>query len=140
MTQITLEQGQIAIAGALAKGVDMGFKPLAVAVVDTGGHLIAFARQNGASTLRHQIAQAKASGALALGISSRAIGEMAEQRPTFVATLVPLSPYGILPAAGGVIIRSDDGTAIGAIGVTGDLSDNDEICAFAGIEAAGLTA
>ena len=140
MSQIKLSHANAIIAGALAKGVDGGFKPLSIAVVDAGGHLIAFQRQDGASMLRPQIACGKAAGALALGVSSRKIGDMAAERPTFVASLGPISPHGIIPAAGGVIVVGADGRPIGAVGVTGDTSDNDEVCALAGIAAAGLSA
>ncbi len=109
-------------------------------MLDAGGHLIAFQRQDGTSTLRPQIATAKASGALALGISSRKIADMAAERPSFVASLGPIASHGVLPAAGGVIVVGADGRAIGAVGVTGDTSDNDELCALAGISAAALTA
>jgi len=139
MTRITLDQANSIVTGAFAKGKELGLKPLGVAVLDAGGHLIAFQRQDGASTLRLQIATAKASGALALGISSRKIADMAAERPTFIAALGPIAPHGILPAAGGVIVVGADGLPIGAVGVTGDTSDNDEICALAGIAGAGLT-
>jgi uncharacterized protein GlcG (DUF336 family) len=135
---ITLEQAQTIIAGALKEGSALGLKPISVAVLDPGGHLVAFARQDGSSNLRPQIATAKASGALALGISSRQIGEMAIERPTFVAAAAGLNPSGIVPAAGGLLIRDANGSVIGAVGVTGDTSDNDELCGLAGIKAAGL--
>lgn len=140
MSRITLDQANTIIATAFAEGKARGFKPLSVAVVDAGGHLTAFQRADGASTLRHAVAQSKASGALALGVSSRKIAEMAADRPTFVASLAAIAPHGITPAAGGVIVVGDDGHPIGAVGVTGDTSDNDEICALAGIAAAGLKA
>ncbi|HWL46961.1 MAG TPA: heme-binding protein [Sphingomonadaceae bacterium] len=140
MSRITLEQANKTIAAAFAKGAELGLKPLSVVVLDAGGHLIAFQRQDGASILRLQIATAKAAGALALGVSSRAIGEMAAERPSFIAALGPISPSGVMPAAGGVIVVGGDGQPIGAVGVTGDTSDNDETCALAGIAAAGLTA
>lgn len=137
---MTLDQASAVVAATLATGAELGLKPLSVAVLDAGGHLIAFQRQDGASTLRPQIAVAKAAGALALGISSRGIADMAAERPSFVASLGPISPAGIVPAAGGVIVVAADGKAIGAVGVTGDTSDQDERCALAGIAAAGLTA
>jgi len=140
MTSITLAQADAIIAGAFAKGTELGLKPLCIAVLDPGGHLIAFARADGASTLRPQIALGKAGGALGLGMSSRRIGDMALERPTFAASLGPIAPHGVIPAAGGVIVVDAAGTPIGAVGVTGDTSDNDEICALAGIAAAGLTA
>jgi uncharacterized protein GlcG (DUF336 family) len=138
LTRISLEQANNIISAAFSKGAELGLKPLSIAVLDAGGHLIAFQRQDGASTLRPEIARAKASGALALGVSSRKIGEMAAERPTFVASLGPISVHGIVPAAGGVIIVGTDGHPIGAVGITGDTSDNDEACALAGLAAVGL--
>jgi uncharacterized protein GlcG (DUF336 family) len=82
----------------------------------------------------------KASGALGIGVSSRKIGEVATERPSFIASLDAIAPHGVVPAAGGVIVVDGDGVPIGAVGVTGDTSDNDEACALAGIAAAGLTA
>lgn len=140
MPRITLAQADQIIAATFARGAELRLKPLSVAVLDPGGHLIAFARGDGASTLRPQIACGKAGGALALGISSRAVAEMAVERPVFVGALAPIAPHGIVPAAGGVIVLDDAGEIAGAVGVTGDTSDNDEICALAGIAAAGLNA
>lgn len=140
MSIITLDQANVVIAAALEKGRALNLKPLSVAVLDAGGHLIALQRDDGASTLRPQIACGKAGGALALGISSRKIADMAVERPTFVTSLGSISPHGVVPAAGGVIVVSPDGLPIGAVGVTGDTSDNDEVCALAGISAAELTA
>lgn len=140
MSRITLDQANAVIAAAQAKGAELGLKPLSVAVLDAGGHLLAFQRQDGSSNLRPEIATAKASGALALGVSSRRIGDMAAERPSFVAALGPISQHGVVPAAGGVIVVGADGAVIGAVGVTGDTSDNDELCALAGIAAAGLSA
>lgn len=137
---ITLERASAIVAAALAKGTELGLKPLSIAVLDAGGHLIAFQRQDGSSTLRPQIAIAKAAGALALGISSRKIADVAAARPSFVASLGSIAPAGIVPAAGGVIVVDGSGATIGAIGVTGDTSDQDELCALAGIAAADLTA
>ena len=138
MTRITLSLANAIIAAAIEKGREMQLSPLTIAVLDAGGHAIALQREDGASNSRPQIATAKAAGALALGIPSRKIGEVAADRPSFIGSLHGLSPGGVVPAAGGVIVRDEDEIAIGAVGVTGDLSDNDEICALAGIEAAGL--
>ena len=139
MNRITLDQANRIVAGIFAKGAELKLKPLSAVVLDPGGHVIAFQRQDGASTMRFEIATGKASGALALGVSSRKIGEMAAERPSFVASLGPIAPHGVIPAAGGVIVAGEGG-AIGAVGVTGDTSDNDEACALAGIAAAGLKA
>jgi uncharacterized protein GlcG (DUF336 family) len=140
LSSITLDQANTIIASAFAKGKELGLKPLSVAVLDAGGHQIAFQRQDGSSTLRPQIAAAKAAGALGLGISSRKIADMVVDRPIFVASLGPISPQGVVPAAGGVIVVGADGKPIGAVGTTGDTSDNDELCTLAGIAAAKLSA
>lgn len=138
MSFISLEHAGAILAGAFSRGAELGLKPLTVAVLDAGGHMIALQRQDGSSTLRPQIACAKASSALSLGLSSRKISEMALERPAFVSGLSSIAPHGIIPAAGGVIVVDVDGRPIGAVGVTGDTSDNDEICALSGIAAAGL--
>jgi len=140
MGNVTLAQATAIISAALGKGEALGLKPLTVAVLDAGGHLTALHRQDGSATLRPQIAIAKAAGALGLGLSSRKIGEMAAERPGFVNSLSSLAPNGMVPAAGGVIVVDEAGAAIGAVGITGDTSDNDEACALAGVSAAGLTA
>jgi uncharacterized protein GlcG (DUF336 family) len=138
MSRITLEQANTFIGAVLAEGKAKSLKPLGVAVVDAGGHLIAFQRQDGAPSIRPLVAQSKAAGALSMGVSSRRIAEMAVERPTFIASLAAIAPHGITPAAGGVIVVGDDGHPIGAVGVTGDTSDNDEAAALVGIAAAGL--
>ena len=140
MTSITLEQAQTIVAAALAHGKEQVLKPLCVAVLDPGGHLLALARQDGASTLRPQIACGKAGGALSIGISSRKIAAMAAERPSFVASLGSIAPHGVIPAPGGVIVVDGGGAILGGVGITGDTSDNDEAAALAGIAAAGLRA
>jgi uncharacterized protein GlcG (DUF336 family) len=140
LPSLTLEQADALIAATLAHGAALGLKPLSVAVLDAGSHLIAFRRQDGGSTLRPQIAIGKAAGALALGVSSRKIADIAAERPSFLAALSAIATHGVIPAAGGVIVIGGDGSPIGAVGVTGDSSDNDEACALAGIAAAGLAA
>jgi uncharacterized protein GlcG (DUF336 family) len=138
--RISLAKANTIIETAFASGKEKGFKPLSVVVTDAGGHVIAFQRQDGTSFLRLEIALGKAAGALALGVNSRRIGEMAAERPSFIAAVGMVHNKGILPVAGGVIVKGPDGLPIGAVGVTGDTSDNDEVCALAGIAAAGLTA
>lgn len=135
--RVSLAQAQDIIAAAFEKAAALNLQPLCVAVLDAGGHLITLARQDGASLLRPQIAIAKASGALSLGMSSRNIAVVAAERPSFIASLTSLAAGGIIPAAGGVIIADTDGRPLGAVGITGDTSDNDEACAFFGIETAG---
>src|SRR3990170_4156212 len=142
MHRLTLSQANALIEAALAKGAELGLNPLTVAVLDPGGYLIAAQRQDSCSNGRVKLAQGKAAGALALGVSSRAIGKMAEERPHFIAAVRDMGEGGMVPAGGGVIIAdgADEhgGTIVGAIGVTGDTSDNDEACAFAAIEKLGL--
>lgn len=140
MNHITLELAATIVDAAFAKGKDLGLNPLCVAVVDAGGHLLALHRDDRAAILRPQIAIGKACGALGLGMSSRRIADMAADRPVFVAALASLSSGGVVPAAGGILVVDAEGRTIGAVGVTGDTSDNDEICALAGLAAARLTA
>lgn len=140
MSRITLSQANTVIEAAFAKGKELGLAPLTVVVTCAGGHTIALQRQDGSSIMRPQVAKAKACGALGFGVSSRKLGEIAAERPTFLATLATIAPDGLLPAAGGVIVVDEVGLPIGAVGVTGDTSDNDELCTLAGIAAAGLEA
>ena len=140
MHRLNLAQANALIETVFAKGAELGLKPLTVAVLDPGGYLIAAQRQDTCSNARVKLAQGKAAGALALGVPSRAIGKMAEERPHFIASVRELGEGGMVPAAGGVIVCDDAGTIVGAIGVTGDTSDHDEACALAAIEAVGLKA
>lgn len=139
MPALTLDHARTILDTALATGRDEGFKPLAVAVLDARGALKAFAAQDGTSLRRGEIARGKADGALALGVGSRALARMAAERPAFVAAATHAVGGSLVPVPGGVLVMSG-GEVVGAVGVSGDLSDNDEICAVAGIEAAGLTA
>jgi uncharacterized protein GlcG (DUF336 family) len=130
---ISLAEAKTLIASALDKGAELGLKPLTVAVLDNGGCLKALECQDGASILRPKIAFGKAYGA------SRALHTRAEQQPYFVSAINALADGALVPVAGGVLIRDDTGHLIGAIGITGDTSDNDEACAVAAITAAGFT-
>ncbi len=140
MIGITLEQARAIIAAALAKASDAGLKPLAVVVLDAGGHTTAFERQDGASAMRFKLAHGKAYGAIAMGLGSRALYERAQKQPYFIDAMNALADGALVPVPGGVLIRDGEGTLVGAAGVTGDNSDNDEMCAIAGVEAAGLVA
>ncbi|AOT04358.1 GlcG/HbpS family heme-binding protein [Arthrobacter sp. U41] len=137
---LKLASAQSIIADALAAGQQHGFKPLTVVVLDAGGHVIAAVRQDGASNNRFEIAQGKAYGALALGMGSRAIMERAEQQAYFIAAATAALGGRLIPVPGGVLVRDNDGTILGAVGISGDSSDNDETAASTAIEAAGLTA
>lgn len=139
MTHLTLDHARTILDAALAKAVERGLKPLAVAVLDARGALKAFAAQDGTSLKRGEVARGKADGTLALGMGSRAIAKAAAERPSFVAAVTHAVGGSLVPAPGGVLVMQY-GEVVGAVGVSGDLSDNDEICAVAGIEAAGLKA
>lgn len=137
---LKLASAQSIIAEALGAGQQHGFKPLTVVVLDAGGHVIAAARQDGASNNRFEIAHGKAYGALALGMGSRAIMERAEQQAYFITAAAAALGGRLIPVPGGVLVRDKDGTILGAVGISGDSSDNDETAAATAIEAAGLTA
>jgi uncharacterized protein GlcG (DUF336 family) len=136
---ITLNMARSIVDNALLKGKELGLKPLAVAVFDERGCLRAFLAQDGTSLLRGEVAQGKAYGALALGMGSRAIFKRAQEQPFFVDAVNSLAQGKIIPVPGGVLIRDKGGVLVGAVGVSGDTSDNDETCAMAGVAAAGLT-
>ncbi len=136
---IDLKTARTIIAAALQAAADQGFKPLTVAVLDAGGALIALERSDGSSRMRPEIAMGKANGAIALGMGSRSIFKRAEQQPFFIQSMNALAKGVLVPVPGGVLVRDAAGAIIGAVGITGDTSDNDETCAIAGIEAAGLT-
>ena len=118
----------------------MNLAPLTVAVLDAGGHLVAFKREDKSGILRHDIAHGKAWGALGMGFGSRTLSERAANTPQFFSALYAASGGRMVPAPGGVLIRDAGGDVIGAVGISGDVSDKDEACAIAGIEAAGLVA
>jgi uncharacterized protein GlcG (DUF336 family) len=133
-----LEDAQRILATALAAGRQRSFKPLAIAVLDARGSLRALAAEDGTSLRRADIAIGKAHGALAMGLGSRSFERMAKDRPYFVAAVTHAVGGSLIPVAGGVLIKDGAGAVVGAVGVSGDTSDNDEIAAMAGIEAAGL--
>src|SRR5258708_30193612 len=114
--RISLDKANTVISATFANGKEGGMKRLSCVVGEGGGHVIAFQRQDGTSFLRLDIARGKAAGALALGVNSRRIGEMAAERPSFIAALGHLAPGGLIPVAGGVIVKGADRIAIGADG------------------------
>ena len=138
MAKLTLANANQIITVAFEEASRRGLKPLAVAVLDAGGNLIAFQKQDGSSNLRYEIAAGKAFGALALGIGSRRVEAVAKERPHFMTGLSGVSGGRIVPVPGGVLIRDANGAIVGAAGISGDTSDNDEAAAIAGIAAAGF--
>ncbi|MGN8343830.1 GlcG/HbpS family heme-binding protein [Pseudomonas sp. SMV71] len=140
MSALTLEVAVKLTGQALAAGRETHCAPLTVAVLDCGGHLIALQREDGASLLRPQIAIGKAWGAIALGKGSRLLALDAQQRPAFIAALNSLGQGSVVPVPGGVLIRDQDGTLLGAVGISGDTSDIDEQVAIRAVEGVGLMA
>ena len=140
MTALTLQSANTIIEAAFAKAAELKLRPLGVSVLDAGGHLVAFQRQDGASFLRPGMSAGKAYGALAIGMGGRRVEAFAKERPHLMAGVSDVSGGKILPVVGGVLIRDQAGAIVGAVGISGDTSDNDETAAIAGIEAAGLTA
>jgi uncharacterized protein GlcG (DUF336 family) len=123
---------------ALAEARRRAFAPLAVAVLDAGGHLIAYKREDGAGIVRFDIAFGKAWGSLGMGFGSRELSQRAAKNPTFITTLTSISGGRMVPSPGGVLILDAEKNVLGAIGISGDVGDNDEIAALAGIAKVGL--
>ena len=140
MPDLTLDTAQTILSVALKSAREKDMKPLAVAVYDARGALRAFAAEDGTSLRRAQIAMGKAEGALAMGLGSRALYKRAADQPYFIAAVTHAVGGRLIPVPGGVLIRDAGGALVGAIGISGDTSDNDEAAAVAGIEAAGLKA
>ena len=138
MQSLTLAQASTIVDVAIKTGRDKKFQPLSVAVLDPGGHLVAFKREDKSGILRFDIAFGKAWGALGMGLGSRTLAERAANTPQFFTMLAAVSGGRMVTNPGGVLIRDADGDIIGAVGISGDTADNDETCAIAGIEAAGL--
>jgi uncharacterized protein GlcG (DUF336 family) len=140
MNTLTLDTALAIAKKTLAEGRERGFAPLTAAVLDCGGHVVALLRADGSSLLRPQIATGKAWGALGLGFGGRELALRAAKFPAFFNALSDLSGGHMVPVPGGVLIRDASKVLLGAIGVSGDTSDNDEICAVEAVRAAGLVA
>ena len=137
---VTLAQASTIVDTALRKAREMNLVPMTVAVLDAGGHLVAFKREDKSGILRHDIAYGKAWGALGMGLGSRTLYERAANTPQFFSALYAASGGRVVANPGGVLIRNGGGDVIGAVGISGDIADKDEACAIAGIEPAGLAA
>ena len=140
MVALGLSQASVIVDAALAHARSSGFAPMTVAVLDPGGHVVALKREDSSGILRVEVAVGKAWGVLAMGWPGREALRRAEGMPQFLSAVTTLAGGRLLPVAGGVPVRADGNDVIGAVGVSGDTSDNDEACAVAGIEAAGLHA
>jgi uncharacterized protein GlcG (DUF336 family) len=138
MSELTLQVAQAIANAALKTAREKSFKPLAIVVYDERGALKALLSEDGTSLKRAEIAMGKAYGALAFGVGSRALHKMATDRPYFVAAATHAVGGQLVPVPGGVLIKDAQGQILGAVGVSGETSDNDEVAAASGIEAAGL--
>jgi uncharacterized protein GlcG (DUF336 family) len=137
MTELTLAAAQTIVATALKHARDNNYNPVAIVVLDGRGSLKASAAEDNTSLMRWKVAFGKAWGAVAWGAGSKRIEKIAVERPHFMAAAAHLMDGGILPVGGGVLIRDKDKKIIGAVGISGDTSDNDEAAGAAGIRAAG---
>jgi len=140
MTDLKLAQARSIIDAALAEARKRNFAPLAVAILDAGGHLIAFQREDGAGFARFEIAYGKAWGALGMGFGTRELADRGARFPAFVAAISTATQGRMIPSPGGVLIMDKESEVIGAVGISGDAGDNDEDCAIAGIESEGFLA
>jgi uncharacterized protein GlcG (DUF336 family) len=140
MADLTLDTARKIIDGALAKVIEMKLKPMVITVLDARGCVKATIAQDGTSLMRGEVAHGKAYGALAMGLGSRALFKRAEEQPFFIDAVNTMARGALIPVPGGVLIHDASGSLLGAIGISGDTSDNDEIAAVAGIEAGGLKA
>ena len=139
MTDVSTSKARLIIQNAMSTGEEMGFKPLSVVVLDSGGNMKAFERADGASPGRFGIAHGKAYGSVMLGMARTAQMARAESQAYFMAAVNGVFGGQVIPVPGGLLLRDERGAVIGAVGVTGDTSDNDVIAGLAGITAAGLT-
>jgi uncharacterized protein GlcG (DUF336 family) len=138
---VTLAQASTIVDAVLKKARELKQMPQTVVVLDSGGHVVCAKREDGSGIVRFEIAVGKAYGALGMGWGSRTMMERAAQNPNFLTSIVAASEGRLVPNPGGVLIRDGGGGGvIGAVGISGDTGDNDEIVAVAGIEAAGLKA
>ena len=137
---VTLAQASSIVDSTLKKARELKQMPQTVVVLDAGGHLVCAKREDGSGSIRFEVAIGKAYGALGMGWGSRTMMERAAQNPNFLTAIVSASGGRLVPNPGGVLIRGADNSVLGAVGISGDTGDNDEIIAVAGIEAAGLKA
>lgn len=140
MPNISLDAANKIVDATMRKSREMELKPMTAIVLDPGGHLVSFQREDKSGNIRYEIALGKAYACLGVGKSSRSVREQAMGRPHFSQALTEVSHGRFMPVLGGILIRDGEGNLVGALGVTGDTEENDEIAGIAGIEAAGLTA
>ena len=137
-TLLGLETAETIVGAAFKKGTEMEFMPLTVVVLDVGGNIILLKRQDGCGIVRGDVALGKAWGSLGMGIPTGTMGKMFAENQNFMTGMVGAANGRVAPNPGGVLILDAAGEAIGAVGISGDIGPNDEICALAGVAAAGL--
>ena len=135
---VTLAQAAAIVDAVLADARAADRPPMTVVVLDTAGRHVALKREDGSSLLRPEIAFAKANGALAMGMGSRTLGERAVSHPAFIAAVTTLAQGALVPVPGGILLRDASGELLGAVGISGAHSGEDEASGLAGIAAAGL--
>ncbi len=135
---VTLKQARIIAEASLVKGRELGLKPLSIVILDPRTSVVISLSEDGCSQMRQRIALGKAKAAIQLGLGTRALMARAEQQAYFIQCMNGLADGEFVPVPGGVLLRDTAGTLIGAVGVSGDTSDNDEIAALAGISSASL--
>ena len=138
MPRLTLAQANRIVEAALAKAREMKVKPLAVAVLDDGGHVKALQREDEASMFRNDVAIGKAWAAVGMGASSRTLLQRAKENPQFFGALAATAQGKFLPQTVALLIKDPEGNVIGAAGASGGTGDEDEAVCMAGIAAAGL--
>ena len=138
LSSLSLQAAATIVAAAIAARRKEALLPLAVVVLDAGGNLVCFKREDGCGLLRHDIAFGKAWAALGMGMPTRLIRDRLAQRPGFQGALAAASDGRFIPVPGGVLVLDAAGHAIGSVGISGDASDKDQYCAIAGVRAAGL--
>ncbi|HXZ47352.1 MAG TPA: heme-binding protein [Pseudolabrys sp.] len=137
---VTLAQASGIVDAALKKARELKQMPQTVVVLDAGGHLVCAKREDGSGIIRFEVAVGKAYGALGMGWGSRTMMERAAQNPNFLTAIAAASGGKLVPNPGGVLIRDRSNAVLGAVGISGDTGDNDELIAVAGIESTGLKA
>ena len=137
---VTLAQATTIVDAALKKARELNQMAQTIVVLDAGGHVVCAKREDGSGIIRFEVAVGKAYGALAVGKGSRWLHKQAAERPHFLEGLSGVSNGKIVPVPGGVLVKSKSGELLGAVGISGDTSDNDEACAVHAIEGAGLVA
>jgi uncharacterized protein GlcG (DUF336 family) len=140
MRVLTLDEANTIIAATFAAAKKRKCRPMSAIVLDAGGRVKAFQKQDHASMLRFEVCYGKAYGALALGRPSKLVLQKANEKPLFMQSIENLADYPLFLEGGGQLIRDEAGEVMGAIGVTGDANEMDDICAIAGIHAVGLRA